>query len=120
MFCHTSNSPEQLSTTLCSHSYLRLRYAQSSSPPLPGRGELFPPLMATSFVQGNAICPPAALDFVVPSKVDDVSCLPGRVAVSFGRIGAAPGLHRHAALPGSMSINYGGSSTSQIVVELFL
>jgi hypothetical protein len=39
---------------------------------LPGRDELCSPSMAFSFIQGCAICPPAVLDYVVPSRADNL------------------------------------------------
>jgi hypothetical protein len=39
---------------------------------------------------GGAIYPPAALDYVVPSRADDVSHSPGSVAVTLSEIKSAP------------------------------
>jgi hypothetical protein len=38
--------------------------------------------LATNFIQGGLICPPAALDNMAPSRAGDVSHSPGRVADS--------------------------------------
>jgi hypothetical protein len=39
----------------------------------------------------GAICPPAALDYVVPSRVDVLLCSPSGLAVSLGGIRSVPG-----------------------------
>jgi hypothetical protein len=91
---------------------------QLFAPPLLGRGEIFPHSIwppVLSGVEGGedgggAICPPAARDYVVPSR--DVWSLPGGVSVILGGIRLASGKLRQAAVQGSMSANYGGSTTS--------
>jgi hypothetical protein len=50
--------------------------------PTPGRGEFYSPFMATNFVQGGAICPPAAQAYVLPSRTGDVLHSAGTVADS--------------------------------------
>jgi hypothetical protein len=38
--------------------------------------------LATTFIQESVICPTTLLDYMVLSRANDVSCLPGRVTVS--------------------------------------
>jgi hypothetical protein len=68
----------QLSIPLYSHSG---EVRSAFIPPLPDRGELYPPFMATSFVKEGAICPSAVLSYD-SLRAGDVSCSPGRVADS--------------------------------------
>jgi hypothetical protein len=50
--------------------------AQPSTPTLIRGGEIFPSFLS----RNDAICPPAALDYVASSRADDMSHTPGRVA----------------------------------------
>jgi hypothetical protein len=69
----------------------------------------------TSFFQeGTIICGPVALEYVVPSRVDDVLHSPGRVAVSLSSKMA------NAGNTGSLYINYGRSWKSQMLARFIL
>jgi hypothetical protein len=68
---------------------------------------LWPPVL---FGRG-AICLPSVLDYVVPSRADDVSCSPGGVAVL---------LSSGTAQACSLFMNYDGSRMSQMLAELIL
>jgi hypothetical protein len=54
-------------------------------------------------------CPPSELDYVVPSRADDMSQLPGEAAVSL-----------NSGMVQTGSMNYGGSRVSQMLLELVL
>jgi hypothetical protein len=56
------------------------------------------------------MCPPTAVDYVVPFRADKVSHLPGG-----GTVFSLLGQQRQAAQAGSVSTNYGRSRTSQMV-----
>jgi hypothetical protein len=79
--------------------------AQHSAPHLLDRGKTFPPfirpadLLAGVFVCVCVIYLPAVLEYVVPSRADDMSHSPGWVAVTLGGIASAPGWLRQRAIP---------------------
>jgi hypothetical protein len=61
-------------SALCS-TLLSLQCDQLSIlPSPPGRGELYPPFMVTSFLKAGAIWPQAEQEYVVPSRAVDVLC----------------------------------------------
>jgi hypothetical protein len=71
---------------------------QCSTPSPLTRGEMFLPFIwPPNLSRMGAICSPAVGN-VVTSTADDVSCSPGRVAVSLSGIEAAPGRYRQAAV----------------------
>jgi hypothetical protein len=53
----------------------------------------------------HAICPPVALDYVVPYRAGFASHSSGGVTVTLGlgRVKSAPEWHRQAGVPGSVS-----------------
>jgi hypothetical protein len=66
--------------------------------------KIFPVFLSPVLSRRGAICPPAALGYVAPSRADDV-CSPDRVAISLGDSGvwdSAAGM----ADRGSVSMNY--------------
>jgi hypothetical protein len=70
-------------------------------------------LYAPVLSECDSCCPCATLDYVVPSRTNDVSHSPVRVAVTLGGMQSAPGLLRQAGGQGSLSMHYGGSRMSQ-------
>jgi hypothetical protein len=87
------------------------RSTQHSAPSTPGRSEMFPQVIWTPVLSGEwwAICRPGALEYVVPSRVDDVLHSPGRVAVALS-----------SEVAGSLYTNYGRSRMSHMLARFIL
>jgi hypothetical protein len=90
------------------------RSALHFSPLLPGRGELCSLSMMFSFGEGGAICSPATLDYVVPSRVGNLLHSPVGVADSLWWTCVQPERWRKAVS------GWYGSSTLQNLVQFFL
>jgi hypothetical protein len=67
--------------------------SQHSVLPSQGRNEIFPPFIKQpAFSKRGVIFPQALLDYVVPSRADDVACSPGGAVVPLVVIRCLPGL----------------------------
>jgi hypothetical protein len=64
------------------------------------------------------ICPPAALNYVVPFRADDMACSTSRFAVSLSNISGL-GRHRLAAVQDSVSMNYAGPGHPKFLLNSF-